>query len=233
MTALALRSSEPRRAASPYARRLARERQVTLEAVRGSGPLGRIVAADVLAWVPAVEPEPAAVPTPAPAAKPIAAFAVSIDLSRLREFMAQADAAEIALTLEDIALRAARRALDAAGLNEAAMVLEADGRQIRIEAGSGHSARRYRRDRLEALVSGVDDAAGVALLSLQVTEAVRVRSLIMPLLPGRALRLRLGASDRAAEALLCADPAQIGEDAAVALLEAFAEGLEQPLVLLA
>ena len=40
-----------RRAISPYARRLARERGIALDALPGSGPAGRVVAADILAHV--------------------------------------------------------------------------------------------------------------------------------------------------------------------------------------
>ncbi|HIP87090.1 MAG TPA: 2-oxo acid dehydrogenase subunit E2 [Anaerolineales bacterium] len=54
--------------ATPAARRIARERGVDLKAVRGTGPRGRIQAADVLAFAAA----PPAAPTPAPEVIPLA-----------------------------------------------------------------------------------------------------------------------------------------------------------------
>jgi pyruvate dehydrogenase E2 component (dihydrolipoamide acetyltransferase) len=57
------RGAPERVRASPLARRIARERGVDLGAVRGSGPAGRIVKADVQAWLDET-------PAPAPAATP-------------------------------------------------------------------------------------------------------------------------------------------------------------------
>ena len=64
--------------ASPKAKRLAQERKVALADLRGSGPDGAVLAADVLAWqppLPASQPAPASPPAanaePAPLAVPI------------------------------------------------------------------------------------------------------------------------------------------------------------------
>ena len=68
--------------ASPIARRLARERDIDLALLTGTGPNGRIVEQDVLDYQP-----PAAVPAPAPG---LAAPADSrIDLSRMRQTIAR------------------------------------------------------------------------------------------------------------------------------------------------
>ena len=68
--------------ASPIARRLARERDIDLALLTGTGPNGRIVEQDVLDYQP-----PAAVPSPAPG---LAAPADSrIDLSRMRQTIAR------------------------------------------------------------------------------------------------------------------------------------------------
>jgi len=56
--------------ASPVARRMARELNVELERLEGSGPGGRIVKADVEAAAHGAPPAPAAAPAPAPAAAP-------------------------------------------------------------------------------------------------------------------------------------------------------------------
>src|SRR5205823_4779662 len=58
---------------SPEARRLAEERNVDLSKVTGTGPAGRIMAADVeqsLAQPPARSPAPPAAPAPAPSSAP-------------------------------------------------------------------------------------------------------------------------------------------------------------------
>lgn len=61
--------------ASPIARRIAQERGIDLRQVRGTGPGGRIVRADVEGFEPSAVPaapaaKPAAAPAPAPAAAP-------------------------------------------------------------------------------------------------------------------------------------------------------------------
>ena len=62
--------------ASPLARRLAEEKGVQLSAVQGSGPHGRVIAADVDGAKPgAAAPAPAAAPQPAAAAAPTPAAA--------------------------------------------------------------------------------------------------------------------------------------------------------------
>jgi pyruvate dehydrogenase E2 component (dihydrolipoamide acetyltransferase) len=70
--------------ASPIARRLARERSVDLSKVKGTGPGGRIVEKDVLAYTP--EEAPAA---PAPAAPTPPAQGGRIELSRMRQAIAR------------------------------------------------------------------------------------------------------------------------------------------------
>lgn len=50
---------------SPKARKIAAEHGLDLSGIRGSGPAGRIVSADVLALVERVQPAPAAAPVPA------------------------------------------------------------------------------------------------------------------------------------------------------------------------
>jgi len=83
--------------ASPIARRLARELGVDLSRIRGSGPGGRIVKADVEAAAAArpaapvpVAPAPAAVPAAAAAAPAVAAApgGAPVPLSRMRQVIA-------------------------------------------------------------------------------------------------------------------------------------------------
>jgi pyruvate dehydrogenase E2 component (dihydrolipoamide acetyltransferase) len=101
--------------ASPLARRIARERGVDLGSIRGSGPAGRIVKADVQAWLdqggsaaPAAHPastttqpapaaEPAPVTEPAPAARPAPAAQPAPAAGRSAEPAPGAIAREIAV----------------------------------------------------------------------------------------------------------------------------------------
>jgi len=64
-----------RTVASPRARKLAKERGVDLAAIRGSGPHGRIVAADIEAATEQTAATAAPVPAPAPQAPPLPAAA--------------------------------------------------------------------------------------------------------------------------------------------------------------
>ena len=84
--------------ASPLARRIAAERGLDLAAIRGSGPHGRIVKADVEHAEPAAEAataarsaQPAAAPIPAPAPAPAAAAPDASAIARLYEGRAYAE----------------------------------------------------------------------------------------------------------------------------------------------
>ena len=107
-------SQVPRLAVSPYARRLARERALPLEALRGTGPGGRILAADVMGFVPVATPvnssdivAPAAAPSAA--ASRIAAFATSIALGALQDLLAALENSGRVFDIDDVMLRAAGR----------------------------------------------------------------------------------------------------------------------------
>ncbi len=60
--------------ASPLAKRIAAEKGINLASLKGSGPNGRIVKADVEGAKPGAAPAPAAAPKPAPAAVPRPVF---------------------------------------------------------------------------------------------------------------------------------------------------------------
>ena len=162
-----------RLAVSPYARRLARERDLPLETFRGSGPGGRILAADVLGFVPVAAPvnqpdvvAPAA--TLSVAASRIAAFATSIALGALRDLLAALESSGNAFDIDDILLRAAGRAfadktlISARARRARPVALELAGRQAVFTAapemtmtslrtmrlaGSGRRPRRLGEDR--------------------------------------------------------------------------------------
>ncbi len=93
-----------RRAVSPYARRLARERGIALEVLTGSGPGGRVVAADIVAFVPKM----ASVASGLQAT----ALGTTIALKTIRELLLAFAASHTAFDLDDVVLRAAGCALD-------------------------------------------------------------------------------------------------------------------------
>ncbi len=82
--------------ASPLARRIAKEKGLDLAAVKGSGPHGRIVRADVEAAKPGAAAPVAAAAAPAPAAKP-AAPAAGMSPEVVLKMYADRDFTEVAL----------------------------------------------------------------------------------------------------------------------------------------
>jgi len=225
-----------RLAASPYARRLARERSLPLEALRGSGPSGRIPAADVISFVPTAGPvEQPLASHGAVSAPRIAAFATSVALGALRDLRQALESAGKTLDLDDILLRAAGRAIAEAGTSsEGAVALELPGRQMVVAAVPEMALALQRATRLAALTSDSDDAAAPAMLSLRLLPMADIRPVMMPLLPGRAMRLTIlvGTQDDRCECLLTADAARIEETIAATFLATVKAAVENPLRLL-
>ena len=76
--------------ASPLARKIAQEHGIDLCRIKGSGPQGRIVERDVLAYLDSLKTEPTPTPAPIPTvAPPPAMTGRSEPLSRLRQITAQ------------------------------------------------------------------------------------------------------------------------------------------------
>lgn len=226
-----------RLAVSPYARRLARERSLSLEALSGSGPGGRILAADVLDFVPVDAPAklPDAATAPAAAASGIAVFAASIALDALHELLADLERLGKAFDIDDILLRAAGSAFieisDAAKAGEAPVALELDNRQVIFAATSGMPLTSLRGMRLAAQADTRDDAQMSATLSVRLLPPTDIRPMMMPLLPGRTMRLTVsvGSAGDHAECLLTADTAKFDEAASMAWLAALKSAVEHPL----
>ncbi len=221
---------------SPYARRLARDRGIALTQLSGSGPGGRIVAADIVAFVPRVErPEP---PRGVAAAS---ALAAKVDLARLSQVLDQFGDRETQFDLEDVLLRAAGCALDdvpeAASLEGSPVALEVrlDGRagQVVLADIRKASLAPLRARRLAAMAQGTDQSDLPAAMSLRLVRASGIRPVMLPLLGGRAMRLVVLADEGGGEALLVFDPAALDEDVAASLLDRFRGYLEVPLRLLA
>lgn len=232
-------SPTQRLAASPYARRLAGERSLPLEALRGSGPGGRILAADVQAFVPAAAPvvSPdafAPVPAPSPAASRIAAFATSVALGALRDLLTALESSGHVFALDDVLLRAAGRVFaetaDAAKV-DSAVALELTGRQAVFATSPEMSLTSLRAMRLAALNDSCDETEKPATLSLRLLAAGDIRPVTMPLLPRRAMRLTVSSNTAGddAECLLTVDAASVDEAAAASWLATLKSAIEQPL----
>ena len=220
-----------RRTASPYARRLARERGISLAGLTGSGPGGRIVAADLDVFEQRQAPAAVAVAVGAPA---VAAFAATLDLKVVTALLADFSKAEVVLGLDALLVRAAALALEAAAPSTAtpatAIAWETGGGAVRIE-----NAHLGLVSGIQALLSAGQSPAAGSALSLRRIHQSDIRPTAMPLAADIALRLVIAAADGAetAEALLSFDAARVDEDNAAALLARFRDGLQNPLRLLA
>ncbi|ESW90258.1 E3 binding domain-containing protein [Mesorhizobium sp. C280B] len=229
-------AQSPRLAVSPYARRLARERALPLEALRGSGPGGRILAADVLGFVPVAAPVNLPdIVAPSVAVPRIAAFAASVALTALRDLLAALESTGRAFDLDDVLLRAAGRVCgevpDVAKAADAPVALELADRQAVFATVPEMPLTSLYATRLAALADNRDDAEMPALLSIRLLLASDIRPLMLPLLPGRAMRLAVSVSAAGdhAECLLVTDAASVDEITAAAWLAAFKSAIEHPL----
>lgn len=223
-----------RRPASPYARRLARERGLGLELITGSGPGGRIVAADVDAFVASRVAGAAAF---APVGTTPSVFGVSVDLGPLNQLLAGLEAAGNALTLEDMLVRAGGLALAAlpdAGDPVVVALETAERGAIPVE-----NPQRGLVSALHARLAGQSAAGDAengkpALLSVRCFHIAGIRAVAMPLRSGVPLRLIVSAAaGGSAECLLSFDAGRFAEEAAAQLLGRIRDDLELPLRLLA
>jgi e3 binding domain len=221
----------PRTPASPYARRLARERGVALSAIAGSGPNGRIVGADVppvsVAEAVKVDRPETALPVAAPMvvrSRSIGAFAADLNLAPLQAFNA---ALETALPLECFLIKAAARACGSRATGVCWQ--SAEGARLTLAGPADLSPSSIARS-IAAGKSHGDHAP--LLLSRIVGQAIR--PVASPLSEGFDLRLLVVASDDAPEAhiLLVHDADLIGENEACRLVTAFRHLCETPLQLL-
>jgi e3 binding domain len=229
-----------RRAASPYARRLARERGLALTSLTGTGPGGRIVAADIEAFIAAPPAK-----TTASAVAAVSAFITAVDLAKLLKLLAEFGNAGVSLSLDDLLVRAAALALEAMTTGDASPTPV-----VAWETGGAANRREILLPEAhKGLVSALHARLAAALaeaepplsprpaggLSLRRLNQSGIRPTTMPLLPGYDMRLVVSAtgSAPAAECLLCFDARAVSEDDAAALLARVRDSLETPLRLLA
>lgn len=223
-------SSSARTRISPYARRLARERGLPIAQLRGSGPRGRIVAADVLGYVPPVLPAAAG-------GVAVTAFGATLELTALTGLLADFAAAGHRFELADAVLRglgcALADAIEIEGPETRPVALELEQREV-VFTDLHRQSLAPLAARRDAAESGEGDESGdPAMISLRLVTARGVRPVAMPLRGTRPMRLVLAAGETAAEALLVFDAAQVSEDRAAALLGRLKDYLEQPVRLLA
>jgi len=218
--------------ASPYARRLARERGVALGSLVGSGPNGRIVAADLARAViappveiPAAAPPAAVVAAAALPARQISAFAVTIDLEPLAAFIA---ACGTGLPIDAFLVKAAARA--AGDRAQAIRWVKPEGGAVTIPRAVALAPTEIAR--LLATEPDTADSGKAFVLSRLVGKGVRP---VAGSLPADAdLRLLvIGADDAATvEGLLVHDAEAVPEADAVSLLASLRDLIEVPLRLL-
>ncbi len=230
-----------RRPASPYARKLARERGLPLAAITGSGPDGRIVAADVLRWSAADEPPtvrqggsmadrlvssspeyavslPAAAVLAAP--RSIGAFETRADLGPLAALIA---ASGSGLATGPFIAKAAARG--AGPLGDRILLVDGAGRSG-VVVGAASLTPGVIGKALEAGTGGAT-AMEVVLLAGE-----GIRPISAGLAADFQLKLVVVASADAAALLLVHDEGAIGAAVAVAMLAEIRGLIEAPLRLL-
>lgn len=229
--------------ATPYARRLARERQLPLAALIGSGPGGRIQANDVAAFahhataavetpsemLTAIATAPATAPQPATSLPH--AIAVGVSLAAANDLLDQLAQLRPAIPLQDIVLKAV-----AIALAESAFPNARDDCLLLLESGGTVALRGMATGSLGAIAAmrARHSAQGPFALAVSFITRPGIRPVAARLVTDTAARLIVGApgGDGIAECLLSYDPERIGDDAAADFLDSLRGLLETPLRIL-
>lgn len=222
---------------TPYARRLARERTIALDALRGSGPGGRILGRDVVAFVPVVSPLPQVAPSvaaidmpPAPLVAPFPeALAIRVELTGLEALAGDLAIAHPGLSARHILLKAVAIALaESPGWQGDAILLAGGGPRLVLGGLSTASLRT-----VMARQAGAGDD-GAAVLAVSFVERAGIRPVAARLTGEAPARLVVGAigNDGYADCLLSYDPDRVGGERAVEFLDRFRGLLETPLRIL-
>ncbi len=227
--------------ATPYARRLARERDLPLAAIAGSGPNGRITAEDLLRYrAPAETPfaataaspaPPDLVPASSPAATQPAAVVASVAFAPLEDLLGQIAALRSGVTREDACLKAAALALQLSGAaTDSGDILLLGGPGKRQVLGGVGVASISAVAAMRA-TAGADGSAGLAVSFLG---RPGIRPVAARLPDGVQLRLVIGApsGDGSADCLLSYDPQKTADDIAEEILATFRDLVETPFRLL-
>jgi hypothetical protein len=216
--------TSPRLFVTPRARRIARQHQLNLAQIRGSGPRGRIIAADV---------------EPAPARNEdgiVSALRTTLRLASV-ETMLEAFAKEgLNIDFEDVMVRATSTALSAVRESHhgqpASVSLERTGGDVRFDRASTMSLSAIHAARLERSSTNLQPSGDA--LSIKILEAGGVTAVLMPPLPGSAMRLVLATEAGYVEtsATLFFYESRVTPELATSLLKSFQQHLESPVLLL-
>ncbi|MBL8580604.1 MAG: E3 binding domain-containing protein [Rhizobiaceae bacterium] len=238
MSALPAPAVTARPRATPYARRLARERGIALSAVNGSGPGGRIVALDVEGWLApaqaavstALERTAAALPGPNTMPSTPSALSMQVDFSAVEALLARIAEVRPAVDRMDVVLKAAGLALTALAQSQPDAVLLI-GALAEPQCIAGLSTASLGAiATMRARSSEASDAA----LAVSFIGRRGLRPVATRLVGEASARLVIGGADGAgtAECLLSYDPDRMSDEDAETLLATFAELVETPLRLL-
>lgn len=232
-------ASSQRIRATPYARRLARDRKLPLSAIAGTGPNGRITADDLKNYSPPVAeqartalPVAAATPTATNASATVAitpaAIVAQVEFAALDALLAQIAAVSPGVSREDIALKAAAVALQASGIVSQIVLFVAPNERRLLNGLATASVSAVSAIRERAV------AAGAATLVVSFIGRAGIRPVAAQLIDGAVARLVVGApeKDGSADCLLSYDPTRLGDDAAEDYLATFRDLVEAPFRLL-
>lgn len=215
--------------ATPYARRLARERGFALSEIGGSGPHGRITAADILAFVPKPAPPVLAEPSVSPLAaaapviaapRAVGAFQASVDLAALSALIVASGAD---LPADPFLAKAAARAAGRHG--RLVLLRDPNGKAGLVEDAAGLSPGAIAARHAEVTEA---DAAMI----VEIVSAAGIRPVGASLPPSAALRLIAVLDGTWADLLLVYDEAEIPTAEAAAMLAEIRALAEAPLRLL-
>ena len=209
--------------ASPYAKRLARDRGLDLSGLAGSGPGGRIVAVDI----PAEQESRTVSATPATPQPQIAAFAVSLDLLATRDMVEKFAGAGLTFEPEDFLLRAFSQCYGRT------FALKGGAGPVAVAGADGPSLAAIRDLRLGRRESAPEK--GPEPVSVEFLDGGGVRPVFLPLPDRHHIRLvmSLDRDGTAADCLAVFDPDRIGENDVVSLLGNLKAALADPLAMLA
>lgn len=218
-------TAEARLFATPRARKLARERGISLAQTRGSGPRGRIIAADIGSVAEA--------PQRPDRSSRIAAVGMIFDPTPIATLRATLARAGLNIDLEDVIIRAVSAALTAAREAGDAPIIglsvRSDGRDLRLDDAATMSLSAIHQARGGELSSSrTTSAAG---LSLEVVDGRDITAILLPPLDGFEMRLMMSIGDDA-RATLFFHEARVSLQLAAAILAVLKPRLELPVLLL-
>jgi len=234
-------ASPQRIRATPYARRLARERGLPLSVIAGSGPNGRITGDDFLRRHAPLIGELAGASQPDVAANPVvvvgeavattpAVIVAHVEFAAIQRLLDQIAGIRPHVSREDLCLKAAAVALqETASFDSHPAILLMSPKQRRHLAGLAEAP-------VGAIAAMIERAAvlGDAALAVSFIGRAGIRPVMAQLVGGTPARLVIGAPDNGGctDCLLSYDAARIGDGAAEHYLAAFRDLVEAPFRLL-